>query len=79
MKLDDNYTLEISEQKWTLKYSKSSTSEEIKESNDYNTLTEAVNAYVDKKMKACKNAKATITTILNSIIELNKNGFSLNR
>lgn len=84
MQLDDNYTLESSEQQWTLRYSKSSTNDKGKETNSkreyfYNTLSGALNAYIDKKMKACENVEDVIKTILNSLIELNKKGFSLNK
>ena len=84
MQLDDNFTLESSEQQWTLRYSKTYTGEDGKEKNPkreyfYNTLSGALNAYIDKKLKASETVDDAIRTLLSSLIELNKKGFSLNK
>lgn len=84
MQLDNDYSLENSEQQWTLKYSKYSTDKDGKETNSkreyfYNNLSHALNAYIDKKLKASESVSEAIQTLLNSLIELNKKGFSLNK
>ena len=84
MQLDDNYTLESSEQQWTLKYSKTSIGEDGKEKNSkreyfFTRLSDALNSYIDKKLKASENIEDAIKIILSSLIELNKKGFSLNK
>lgn len=85
MILDDNYTLENSEIQWTLKYSKTYFDEnkqkEVTSKNEwfFNKMSDALNSYIDKKLKACEDVEDAIKTILNSIIELNKKGFSLNK
>ena len=85
MILDDNYTLESSETQWTLKYSKTywdeSKQKEVTSKNEwfFNKISDALNSYIDKKLKACEDVEDAIKTILNSIIELNKKGFSLNK
>lgn len=85
MILDDNYTLENSEIQWTLKYSKTyfdkNKQKEVTSKNEwyFNKMSDALNSYIDKKLKACEDVEDAIKTILNSIIELNKKGFSLNK
>lgn len=85
MILDDNYTLENSEIQWTLKYSKTyfdkNKQKEVTSKNEwyFNKISDALNYYIDKKLKACEDVEDAIKTILNSIIELNKKGFSLNK
>lgn len=84
MNLDENYTLESSEQQWTLKYSKISIDENGKETNSkreyfYNTLSGALNAYIDKKLKASETVDDAIKELLQILIQFNKKGFSLNK
>lgn len=85
MQLDENYFLENNENQWTLKYVNtyfdSKKNKEVTSRNDYffYKLSDALNSYIDKKLKASETVSEAIQTLLNSLIELNKKGFSLNK
>lgn len=84
MKLDDNYTLESSEQQWTLKYENKYFDEkqqkEVTTKNEYffSTISGALNSYVDKKLKVAETVDEAVVGLLDSLIRIRKNGFVVN-
>lgn len=83
MILDENWLLEASEQQWTLKYSKSTISKDGKVTKTkreyfYNNISHALNAYIDKKLKAAETISEAILLLNQTVKNLKSKGFSQN-
>lgn len=83
MQLDENYSLENTEQQWTLKYSKIYYDEKKKKDVEthreyfHNNLSSALNSYIDKKLKSSESIEDAIMKLQSGLLELKEKGFYL--
>lgn len=83
MQLDENYSLHNTENQWTLNYTRKYINDKGKEvttTNDYfyTRLSQALNAYIDKKLKSAETVDEAITQLSETLNNLNKLGFTQN-
>lgn len=83
MQLDEHYSLDNSEQQWTLRYSKTYTDKDgksVTSKNEYffSRMSDALNSYIDKKLKASETVSDAIADLLFTLIDLKNCGFTHN-
>lgn len=83
MQLDDNFYLEKNDIQWTLKYSKTywneSKQKEVTSKNEwyFNKISDALNSYIDKKLKASETVDMAIQLLADSVRKLKEKGFEV--
>ena len=83
MQLDENYSLHNTENQWTLNYTRKYINDKEKEvttTNDYfyTQLSQALNGYIDKKLKSAETVDKAITQLSETLNNLKKLGFTQN-
>lgn len=83
MQLDDNYFLENTELQWTLRFSKTyfddKKGKDVTSKNEwfFNSLSHALNSYIDKKLKASETVDMAIQLLADSVRKLKEKGFEV--
>lgn len=83
MQLDDNFYLEKNDIQWTFKYSKTywneSKQKEVTSKNEwyFNKISDALNSYIDKKLKASETVDMAIQLLADSVRKLKEKGFEV--
>lgn len=83
MQLDENYSLHNTENQWTLNYTRKYINDKGKEvttTNDYfyTQLSQALNGYIDKKLKSVETVGEAISKLSETLNNLKKLGFTQN-
>ena len=83
MQLDENYSLHNTENQWALNYTRKYINDKGKEvttTNDYfyTQLSQALNGYIDKKLKSAETVGEAITQLSEILNNLKELGFTQN-